>query len=194
MGEGTTSSWLLGAGLPLRRRLDNDAGMEITPTQIAVILALTLTLTTSQYFYFKDSVFDEKARIANSHNASNYWGEPNAEFDWCERNYYRSAYVSELINTVTGFLYICVAVISYALMSANVMTTHVKLNLLFITMIGIGTVMFHCTLQYEHQLVDELPICKYIMAGLDYSMIHSTNGSLLSIRLPCLQWGLGFIF
>ena len=60
MGEGTTSSWLLGAGLPLRRRLDNDAGMEITPTQIAVILALTLTLTTSQYFYFKDSVFDEK--------------------------------------------------------------------------------------------------------------------------------------
>ena len=127
MGEGTTSSWLLGAGLPLRRRLDNDAGMEITPTQIAVILALTLTLTTSQYFYFKDSVFDEKARIANSHNASNYWGEPNAEFDWCERNYYRSAYVSELINT----------------------------------MIGIGTVMFHCTLQYEHQLVDELPICKY---------------------------------
>ena len=102
-----------------------------------------------------------ESAIANSHNASNYWGEPNAEFDWCERNYYRSAYVSELINTVTGFLYICVAVVSYALMSANVMTTHVKLNLLFITMIGIGTVMFHCTLQYEHQLVDELPICKY---------------------------------
>ena len=77
LGRGTTSSWLLGAGLPLRRRLDNDVGMEITPTQIAVILALTLTLTTSQYFYFKDSVFDEKARIANSHIASNYWGEPN---------------------------------------------------------------------------------------------------------------------
>ena len=130
--------------------------MEITPTQIAVILALTLTLTTSQYFYFKDSVFDEKARIANSHNASNYWGEPNAEFDWCERNYYRSAYVSELINTVTGFLYIFVAATSYVLMSANDDNAcQAQLSLSYDHRCS-------CFLRCNgHQLVDELPICKY---------------------------------
>ena len=170
--------------------------MEITPAQIAVILALTLTLTTSQYFYFKDSVFDESARIAHSSNASNYWGKPNAEFDWCERNYHRSAYVSELINTVTGFLYIFVAATSYVLMSANAMTTHVKLNLLFIFMIGIGTVMFHCTLQYEHQLVDELPICKYYRWPGPKCFLQVTNWfrfSLPTIRLPRLQWSLNFV-
>ena len=43
-------------------------------------------------------------------------------------------------------------------MSKEIVTIHVKLNLLFITMIGIGTVLFHCTLQYTHQLIDELPI------------------------------------
>ena len=52
--------------------------MELTPTSIGIILGITLTITTSQYFYFKDIVFDNKEDdvYINDviYNVSNYWG------------------------------------------------------------------------------------------------------------------------
>ena len=49
-----------------------------TPTSIGIILGITLTITTSQYFYFKDIVFDNKEDdvYINDviYNVSNYWG------------------------------------------------------------------------------------------------------------------------
>ena len=52
--------------------------MELTPTSIGIILGITLTITTSQYFYFKDIVFDNKEHdvYINDviYNVSNYWG------------------------------------------------------------------------------------------------------------------------
>ena len=151
--------------------------IEFTPSKIAIILGITLTITTSQYFYFKDSVFDENKRVNSEYNVSNYWGKPNAEFDWCERNYYLSEYISEFVNTLTGFLYIFVSVVAYTLMSDNIIISlHVKLNLLFISMIGIGTVLFHCTLQYSHQLIDELPIYYLASNGALILYFRSTGG------------------
>ena len=56
----------------------NKIKMELTPTSIGIILGITLTITTSQYFYFKDIVFDNKEDdvYINDviYNVSNYWG------------------------------------------------------------------------------------------------------------------------
>jgi dihydroceramidase len=155
--------------------------IEFTPNKITIILGVTLTITTSQYFYFKDSVFDENERVNSdaslNYNVSNYWGKPNAEFDWCERNYYLSEFISEFVNTLTGFLYIFVSFVAYTLMSDNIIISlHVKLNLLFISMIGVGTVLFHCTLQYTHQLIDELPIYYLVSNGALILYFRNTGG------------------
>ena len=56
----------------------NKTKMELTPTSIGIILGITLTITTSQYFYLKDMVFDNKEDdvYINDviYNVSNYWG------------------------------------------------------------------------------------------------------------------------
>ena len=89
-------------------------------------------------------------------------------------------------------------------MSKEIVTIHVKLNLLFITMIGIGTVLFHCTLQYTHQLIDELPIFYLASNGAlilfhrntvigNNNNIHQTSKSLAICLITILCSSLTYI-
>lgn len=87
-----------------------------------------------------------------------YWGEPTATIDWCEENYLFSPYVAELVNSFTNTMFILLALHHVYSTFKN---KHSRLYI-FISMgfasVGIGSFMFHSTLQYEHQLMDELPM------------------------------------
>lgn len=89
---------------------------------------------------------------------SGYWGTPTSTIDWCEENYVVSSYVAELVNTVTNAAFIAMA--TYALINA-IRNRHERRFLLvcagFIT-VGVGSWMFHMSLLYEYQLLDELPM------------------------------------
>ncbi|EIE78529.1 hypothetical protein RO3G_03233 [Rhizopus delemar RA 99-880] len=62
-----------------------------------------------------------------------FWGPATSTIDWCEENYHVSPYLAEFFNTTT--------------------------NLMFSVMfVGFGSWCFHMTLQYEMQLLDELPM------------------------------------
>lgn len=91
-------------------------------------------------------------------DSSGIWGSPTSTLDWCEKNYQITIYIAEFWNTITNLSMIVPAL--YGL--SNVLRQGLERRyllcfvLLFIT--GVGSWMFHMTLLYEMQLMDELPM------------------------------------
>lgn len=90
--------------------------------------------------------------------ASGFWGTPTSTIDWCEENYVVTKYIAELVNTVTNSAFIALA--GYALV--NVIRNRHELRFLLVSLgfitVGFGSWMFHMSLLYEYQLLDELPM------------------------------------
>lgn len=87
-----------------------------------------------------------------------FWGPPTSTIDWCEENYLFSPYIAEIVNSFTNAMFILLA---FHHIYSTFRNKHAKLYI-FISIgfacVGIGSFMFHSTLQYEHQLMDELPM------------------------------------
>lgn len=87
-----------------------------------------------------------------------YWGIPTSTIDWCEENYVVSPYIAEALNTLTNSVFIALAAFSIYHAYKN------KLEPRFIfigtgfMLVGIGSWLFHMTLRYHFQLLDELPM------------------------------------
>ncbi|CAF0756747.1 unnamed protein product [Brachionus calyciflorus] len=104
---------------------------------------------------------------------SGFWGNRTATIDWCENNYEITHYIAEFWNTISNLglilfplygIYWSLQHISY---SNKYSTKHKKYfkiptSLLFchigLSLVGIGSWMFHMTLLYPMQLLDELPM------------------------------------
>lgn len=87
-----------------------------------------------------------------------YWGNPTSTIDWCEENYVISHYIAEIVNTVTNGAFILLA--GFALFNGIKQRLELRFHLValgFIT-VGFGSWMFHMSLLYEYQLLDELPM------------------------------------
>lgn len=87
-----------------------------------------------------------------------YWGPPTSTIDWCEENYVVSHYFAEIVNTITNGFFIALAI--YALY--NVLRNRHEKRFLFVSLgfltVGVGSWLFHMSLLYEYQLLDELPM------------------------------------
>lgn len=83
--------------------------------------------------------------------------------DWCEQNYILSEYVAEYWNTLTGVCLILSGVLYYKnnydwiQKNSRYKISFVKISALLV-FVGIGTMLFHGTLYYPFQLLDELPM------------------------------------
>ncbi|ORY73392.1 alkaline ceramidase-like protein [Protomyces lactucae-debilis] len=87
-----------------------------------------------------------------------FWGPVTASIDWCEENYVVSRYIAEFCNTTTNAIFIILASIAIR----NAIRWHYERRILltsvgFLT-VGLGSWLFHMTLKYEFQLLDELPM------------------------------------
>lgn len=87
-----------------------------------------------------------------------FWGPPTATIDWCEENYLFSPYVAELVNAFTNVGFVLLAVHHiYSAFKNKIGPLYVFISIGFAT-VGLGSFLFHSTLLYEHQLMDELPM------------------------------------
>jgi len=87
-----------------------------------------------------------------------YWGPTTSTLDWCESNYEVSYYMAEFWNTITNLFMILAPVkCIYEVYRQKFESRYAYLYLL-IMLTGIGSWMFHMTLLYEMQLLDELPM------------------------------------
>ena len=111
------------------------------------LVGALLSVTT---FLYLNHDRDNKEWVRDNTPASiGHWPAPSADFDWCEPNYVYSPWIAELWNTVTSLLFL----IGPALLWSKSENWSVRLNLLLVVAIGLGSAAFHGTLQYEAQLV-----------------------------------------
>ncbi|GMM47605.1 alkaline dihydroceramidase [Pichia kluyveri] len=87
-----------------------------------------------------------------------FWGPPTATIDWCEENYLFTPYIAEVINAFTNVFFVLLALHHiYSTFKNNHGVLYIFISIGFAS-VGIGSFMFHSTLHYEHQLMDELPM------------------------------------
>ena len=140
----------------------------MTPTTVAVLLGCTFLVTTRIYFFgTPDELKATGAQAGKLHATEGRYGKHDAEFNWCEVDYATTPYVAELWNTLTSLLYCVEAVLLLHLHGARVIArvpyARVILGAVFAT--GVGSTLFHATLRYDMQLLDELPMYALAVAA-----------------------------
>ncbi|KAJ1648288.1 hypothetical protein LPJ64_000444 [Coemansia asiatica] len=84
------------------------------------------------------------------------WGEVTSSVDWCEENYVWTPYIAEFFNSWSS---LAMVILGEACARMNP-TGNLAFTLLgrAITVVGIGSWLFHATLKYSMQMTDELPM------------------------------------
>ncbi|KAF2145466.1 uncharacterized protein K452DRAFT_324447 [Aplosporella prunicola CBS 121167] len=85
-----------------------------------------------------------------------YWSPVTSTLNWCEEDYYATIYSAEIVNTLTNLLFVYLA---FKGMANCVRNDHDSIFLITFAgylVVGTGSFLFHSTLKYPMQLVDEL--------------------------------------
>lgn len=109
---------------------------------------------------------------------SGYWGPVTSTIDWCEENYVFSPYIAEMVNSLTNLIFVILALQHlYSAIKNNHGWLYVFTSIGF-GFVGFGSFLFHMSLRYEYQMMDELPMV-YATAilfgyflGFDYSPLY----------------------
>ncbi|KAG0040717.1 Alkaline ceramidase 3 [Podila clonocystis] len=116
-----------------------------------------------------------------------FWGPPTSSVDWCEDNYVVTQYIAEFFNSFSSFAMIFLgeaACYSIDRLQASLnrvqpnKTSLFRFKLAFrtITVVGIGSFLFHATLLHKMQMLDELPML-YSVLVLFFCLIESRFGA-----------------
>ncbi|RPD57100.1 alkaline phytoceramidase [Lentinus tigrinus ALCF2SS1-6] len=125
----------------------------------------TLDAPALSFFY---SLFDPgklpPAAMAFNHSANPFlagqafWGPVTATLDWCEANYQFSRYIAEAANTFSNIFTVALAVYGAAQSVSEKLPPRYLAGYAGFALVGIGSFIFHATLLFEAQLMDELPM------------------------------------
>jgi dihydroceramidase len=119
-----------------------------------------------------------------------YWGQPTSTIDWCEANYETTTYIAEFWNTISNLIMIILPMygIYWSItmnrrcngrrragtlnINKSIIACHVAL-----LAVGVGSWLFHMTLKYSMQLLDEIPMIWAIstMCYANYELIETIN-------------------
>jgi dihydroceramidase len=87
-----------------------------------------------------------------------YWGNNTALIDFCEKNYDITIYIAEFFNTISNIVIILLALYGFKHSINNDFNYIFSIQYLSIVFVGIGSSLFHCTLRYTEQQLDEIPM------------------------------------
>jgi dihydroceramidase len=154
-----------------------------TSTFILLFMAFLACFTITQYCFQHDNYLVHKDDDTRT-NVTFLYGAPNAEFDWCERNFLWSNFIAEPVNTFTGLFFIFLPILGELLHLHISLPFPAHLTLIFSGLIGVGTILFHATLRYWAQLLDELPIYYLILLVV----LELSNNDSTLIRTIITLW------
>lgn len=87
---------------------------------------------------------------------SGHWGDVTSTMDWCELNYTVTPFVAEWWNTTSSLVILFLGL--YGFFAHRTSSLGMRIAFLSMGVVGLGSVMFHGTLRFEMQLMDELPM------------------------------------
>jgi dihydroceramidase len=103
------------------------------------------------------------------------WSPRTSSIDWCEDNYAVSPWVAEFWNTISNMSMILPSLYGlYSSIKEGLEARYVLSYFLFL-LVGIGSTMFHMTLLYPMQLLDEIPMI-YTTCVFIYSLAVVKKG------------------
>ena len=120
-----------------------------------------------------------------------YWGPPTATVDWCETNYEHVHHVSELFNSVSSLAMVLVGVLGIAL-HRGVLERRFTLAFALVSVVGLGSVAFHSTLRFEHQMMDELPML-YLVSVIAYILVENRPERRFGVWFPLALLGYALV-
>lgn len=89
-------------------------------------------------------------------NMAGFWDPISALIDWCEENYVTSPYIAEFWNTISNIGYFLLMIVVFTRSKNN--DVHTRLYSLSLLLLAIGSSLFHATLRYDAQMLDEGPM------------------------------------
>lgn len=106
--------------------------------------------------FFRIRPYPSELELKNT--SVSYWGQVTSTIDWCEENYTMTSYIAEFSNTLSNLIYVVLSlIIVQKAIKYNLEKRFVFIGLGF-CLVGVGSWFFHMSLQYEYQLLDELPM------------------------------------
>jgi len=147
-----------------------------------ISVSIIWIFATTSYFIFPPTNIHISSKF---NDKPGYWGIPDAEFNWCEDNYVHSYYIAEFWNTVTSFSYVLIGLILYGLYWKMMPKDLIILNFINIC-VGIGSMLFHGSLRYYMQLLDELPM--FWLSFLSSISFYSRNKPLMHHNIKQLYY------
>ncbi|KAI0334118.1 alkaline phytoceramidase [Cubamyces sp. BRFM 1775] len=132
----------------------------LSPSRLSFLSSLSLPSlpkTTAQHSYPHMAAFANVTAGAFLSSRA-FWGPVTATLDWCEANYQFSRYIAEAANTFSNLFTVALAVYgSWQSVSENLPARYLA-GWMGFALVGIGSFIFHATLLFEAQLMDELPM------------------------------------
>lgn len=113
---------------------------------------------------------------------SGYWGAPTSSIDFCEANYSHSFYVAEFFNSLSSSSMVIAGALGLWLHFKSA-ETRLRLAFVLLAVVGIGSIVFHATLHFEHQMLDELPML-YLAIVMTYVLVENQRAPRFGIWFP----------
>uniref|UniRef100_A0A6I8P357 Alkaline ceramidase n=1 Tax=Ornithorhynchus anatinus TaxID=9258 RepID=A0A6I8P357_ORNAN len=142
-----------------------------------------------------------RSAMAPAVDRAGYWGPTTSTLDWCEENYAVSFYIAEFWNTVSNLIMILPPLYGAVQTFNDGLEKRYLAAYLGVTVVGLGSWCFHMTLQYEMQLLDELPMiysccvfvyclyeCFKVKNSINYPLIFLLVLFSLIVTVVYLRW------
>ncbi|ORY06497.1 alkaline ceramidase-like protein [Clohesyomyces aquaticus] len=117
------------------------------------------------------------------------WSPVTSTLNWCEEDYYATIYAAEIVNTLTNLLFMYLAIKGIRNCVTNGHDRIFIVTFAGYLIVGTGSFLFHATLKYPMQLVDELSMiyttCLMFYATFSYrkSRIYSQGLAAFLVAL-----------
>ncbi|CAI7624336.1 unnamed protein product [Penicillium glandicola] len=118
-----------------------------------------------------------------------YWEPVTSTLNWCEEDYYATEYAAEIVNTLTNLLFMWLGVQGIRSCRRNGHDQIFTVALLGYIIVGTGSFLFHSTLKYPMQLVDELSMI-YTTCLMAYASFSYTRTTTVRVCLGISLTGL----
>jgi len=160
------------------------------PFTVGVVLSVFLVLGLVQYKLVPPSLNQSLARSNSS---------AVADFDWCEENYRGPLpFVAEMWNSATSFAYVVVGAYFMGSLVPRFLPAEFQKNFIWLgcatIVTGVGSILFHGTLRYDMQLVDELGMLSMTMVVMLVLCPPPRRPLLQSVYCVLLAWCILVLF
>ncbi|KAF2653902.1 alkaline ceramidase-like protein [Lophiostoma macrostomum CBS 122681] len=117
------------------------------------------------------------------------WSPVTSTLDWCEENYVVTSYAAEIINTTTNLLFLYLGAKGIRNCLNNGHDRVFLVSFIGFSLVGTGSFLFHASLKYPFQLVDELSMI-YTTCLMCHSAFTQGKSKRFNTLLACSLAGL----